>query len=85
MPPPITAILSDPRVIGVYPCPESRWLGSLRPLPSPRVLERNVGIEFAIAGESAEATIAAGDQAFAADDIIIRPILENRCSKLVVS
>jgi hypothetical protein len=70
--PPITAILSDPMVIGVYPCPQSRWLGSLRPLPSPEFLERNLGIEFAIAGKSAEAAIAAGDQPLAPDDVAKR-------------
>jgi hypothetical protein len=52
--------------------PQSRWLGSLRPLPSPEFLERNLGIEFAIAGKSAEAAIAAGDQAFAPDDVAKR-------------
>jgi hypothetical protein len=35
-------------------------------------LERILGIEFAIAGKSAEAAIAAGDQAFAPDDVAKR-------------
>src|SRR5262245_5325743 len=32
-------------------------------------LERNVGVELAVAGESPEAAIAAGDHALAADDV----------------
>src|ERR1700720_1269471 len=84
MPPPITAMRSVMPVTRAA-CPSPPTCGgrgrNLRAAPQAlrgdcgafghraQFLERDVGVELAVAGEGAEAAIAAGDDALAADDV----------------